>query len=130
MRRVLTVSIGLVLSTSLSVGCAATGERVDDLRSAAGELRGSVDDTTDDAGFCLSLARATAAIESGSPETAEDATEEALARAPEEVVDDARAVAEAVREARDDGDWHPDDPELVAAVEHLTETTRRTCAPG
>jgi len=130
MRRALTTSISIGLLTLLSVGCAATSDRVEGMRSAAGELRGDVDDTADEAGFCLSLARAAAAIESGSPATAEEATEEALARAPDGIVDDARTVAEAVRDARDQGEWDPDDPELTAAVEHLTDTARQTCAPG
>jgi hypothetical protein len=130
MRRALLVPLCLGLLTSLSVGCATAGDRADGLRNAAGELRDDVDDTADDAGFCLSLTRAAAAIESGSPATAEEATEEALARAPDEAAEDARAVAEAVRDARDEGDWDPDDPELTSAVERLTATARRTCAPG
>lgn len=130
MRRALTAMVSIGLLTSMSVGCAATDARVDDLRSAAGELRGSSDDPDDETGFCLSLARAAAAIESGSPETAEEAIEETLARAPDRIADDARAVAEAVREARDRDDWDAGDPELTAAVEHLAQDARSICSPG
>ncbi len=130
MRRALTSMVSIGLLASLSVGCAATDARVDDLRSAAGEVSGSSDDPDVEIEFCLSLARAAAAIESGSPETAEEATEETLARAPDRVADDARAVAETVREARDRDDWDPGDPDLTAAVEHLAQGARSICSPG
>jgi hypothetical protein len=130
MRRALIVPLSIGLLTALAVGCTAAGDRVDDVRTVAGELRGNADQVRDDAGFCLSLTRAAAAIESGSPAIAEEATEEALARAPEEVVDDARAVAEAVRKARDEGEWSPHDPELTDAVERLAENARDSCTPG
>jgi hypothetical protein len=128
MRRALYVMVSIGLLTSLSVACAATGARVDELRSAASERRDSSTDS-DETGFCLSLARAAAAIESGSPETAEEATEETLARAPDEIAEAARAVAETVRDARDGDDWDADDPDLTDAVEHLSQTASSTCAP-
>ena len=132
MRRTVSVMVSIGLLASLSVGCAATGARVDDLRSAAGEPGDSgtdPDDPDDETGFCLSLARAAAAIESGSPETAEEATEETLARAPDQIADAARSVAEAVRDARDQDAWDAGDPELTDAVEHLSQTASSTCAP-
>lgn len=130
MRRVSTAMVSIGLLALLSVGCAATGARVDDLRNATDERGSRGTDAADGTGFCLSLARAAAAIESDSPETAEEATEEALARAPVGIVDDARELAESVREDIDRDDWDPDDPELTAAVEHLTQSARTTCDPG
>jgi hypothetical protein len=128
MRRALLVSLSIGLLASLSAGCATAGDRIDDLR-ATDEVRDDVDEGTGRAGFCLSLTRAAAAIESGSPATAEEATEEALARAPDDMVEATRAVVELVREARDSGDWDPSDPELTGVVDQFEATARQHCAP-
>ena len=130
MRRTLLVTLSIGLLTASSAGCAAVGDRVDELRGATGELRDDLADGGDGAGFCLSLTRTATAIASGSPDTAEEAAEEALARAPDELVDDTREVAEVVRRVRDDDAWDPTDPELTEAVDQLTETARRACEPG
>ena len=122
MRRALLVSLSIGLLTSLSAGCTAAGDQVESVRSIASDVAGA-------AGFCLSLTRAVAAVESGSPATAEEAAEEALARAPDDLVDGARRVAEAVRQVRDEGDGIPADPQLTEALEQLIETARHTCQP-
>jgi hypothetical protein len=114
------VSLSVVLV--LAVGCADVRDRVDDLRGGADEL-------TDRGRFCLSVARTATAIEGGSPETAIDAAEEAVAQAPEELRDDARLVADRLRAARDgDGDALRD-PQVREAAERLRDRTRELCDP-
>jgi hypothetical protein len=109
----------LVVTT---VGCADVRDRVDDLRAGA-------DDLSERAQFCLSVARTASAIDAGSPDTAADAAEEALAQAPDEIRDDARLVADRLREARDgDGDALRD-PRVREAAERLRDRTREMCDP-
>jgi hypothetical protein len=116
----------LLLSSALlalvAVGCSDVGDRVDD-------LRGGADDLTERAQFCLSIARTATAIEAGSPETAAAAAEEVLAQAPDELRDDARFVADRLREARDGDDDALRDPEVRAAAERLRDQTRELCDP-
>lgn len=109
-----------VMATAL-VGCADAEEQVDRFRAQAEEL-------TDRARFCLSVTRAATAIESGSPATAREAAEEVLAQAPDELMTEARTVAEELRRvlAEDDADLR--DPELQAAAEQLRERTAQLCA--
>jgi hypothetical protein len=106
----------------VTVGCADARERVDDLRADADEL-------TDRARFCLSVARTASAIEAGSPETAADAAEEVLAQAPDELREDARFVADRLREARDGDREALQDPEVREAAERLRDRTRELCDP-
>jgi hypothetical protein len=115
-------ALALALLTVVTVGCADVRERVDDLRADADEL-------TDRARFCLSVARTASAIEAGSPETAADAAEEVLAQAPDELREDARFVADRLREARDGDRETLRDPEVREAAERLRDRTRELCDP-
>lgn len=114
----------LVLALLLvgSSACASTMERVDEARSSSQQL-------TETARFCLTLARAVAAHEAGSPGTAADAAEELLVQAPPEVRDDARIVAEALRRAQDGDTDALNDPALHDTLERLQETARELCDP-
>jgi hypothetical protein len=116
-------ALALALLTVVTVGCADVRERVDDLRADADEL-------TDRARFCLSVARTASAIEAGSPETAADAAEEVLAQAPDELREDARFVADRLREARDGDREALEDPEVREAAERLRDRTRELCDPA
>lgn len=105
-----------------SVGCGDVLDRVD-------ELRGDAEQVTDRARFCLALTRTIAAIESGSPDTAAEAAEEALATAPTDITEDARLVVEGVRQSLDGGDDALDDPALHDAADRLQQRTRELCDP-
>lgn len=129
MRRALVISAWIGLLASLAAGCSGAGDAVEGLRSAADGLRGDSATAVQDPGFCLALARVAAAIESGSPDTAEEAAEEALARAPEPLLDATRTVTEALRTAREAGDGSLADPELRHAVDRLAESARDLCEP-
>jgi hypothetical protein len=113
--------LALLLSAGLLAavgGCAQVRDRVDDVRA-------STDDLTDRARFCLSVARAVTAVESGAERSAVDAAEEALTHAPDEVAADARLVAESLRQGVD-----VTDPQLQDAAQRLEERTRELCAAG
>lgn len=128
MRRVSWVSVGVGLLAIVAVGCSAVGDRVDDLRGVADDLRSSGSDPEID--FCLSLARMLTAVESGSFDTAADAAEETLAQAPDVLREDTRRVAEAMRTVRDEGADALTDPRIRSAVEQLTATARTVCVSG
>lgn len=115
----------LVQAALLVVGataCADARDSVDSLRSEADEL-------TETAAFCLSVTRAIAAIEAGSPVTAADAAAEVLARAPDDLRDDARLVIDTVQRARDGDRGALEEPEFTAAVDRLWSRTRERCDP-
>jgi hypothetical protein len=112
----------LALLLAAAVGCSDVRDRVDDLRSGA-------DDLSDQAQFCLSVARTATAIETGSPDTAASAAEEAVAQAPDELRDDARFVADRLRAARDGDRDALRDPEVREAAERLRDRTRELCDP-
>jgi hypothetical protein len=118
-------SLRLLLSTLLlvaAVGCSDVRDRVDDLRAGA-------EDLNDRTQFCLSVARTATAIETGSPDTATAAAEEAVAQAPDELRDDARFVADRLRAARDGDKEALRDPEVRDAAERLRDRTREMCDP-
>lgn len=115
----------LVLAVALLLGAAAcsdVADRVDSLRSSTEEMTESVR-------FCLALARAAAAVETGSPDTAADAAEEVLVHAPTEVRDDARIVVDGMRRAEEAGENPMDDPDVRQALERLRDRTRELCDP-
>jgi hypothetical protein len=112
----------LVASIVLGTACVEVRERADDLRDGAEQL-------TEQARFCLAIARTVTAIESGSPVTAAEAAEEAYAQAPAEIREDAGAVVEAVRAARDGERSGLDDPEVRAAAERLRDRAAALCDP-
>ena len=120
-RCVLVLVLAAVLTAAVG-GCADVGDRVDRLRSDTQEL-------TDRARFCLAITRAATAIESGSPATAQEAAEEVLAQAPEELADEARAVVDELRRVQGDDGADLRDAELRAAAERLRTRTLELCDP-
>lgn len=105
-----------------SAGCGVVLDRVDDLRDSA-------EQATDRVRFCLALTRTVRAIESGSPDTAAEAAEEALATAPSDIADDAQQVVEALRRARDGQDGALNDPGVREAAQRLEQRARALCDP-
>jgi hypothetical protein len=105
-----------------AIGCADLRERRDEAVEAATQMgeRGR---------FCLALARAITAIESGSPGTAQDAIEEAVTQAPDDLVDDVRTLADAIRSVEDRGAAGLREPEVQDAAQALHDRTRELCDP-
>lgn len=73
--------------------------------------------------FCLALTRTVNAIESGAPATAREAAEEVLARAPEDATDQARELAQRLREM----EGSVDDEQARELAESLRETAAERC---
>lgn len=121
LRRALCFPLAAFLLAGLT-GCADVADRFEGLRAGA-------EDATDSARFCLSLARAAAALDTGSPDTAADAVEELLVHAPDRVRDDARTVVDGVRRAEERGEDVWEDEEIRAAVARLRDDTRELCDP-
>lgn len=113
--------LALFLAVALS-GCT-------DVRAGYEEAQDAVGQMTDRTRFCLSLTRALTAIEATSPATAHDAIEEAVAQAPDDHLEDVRALADAVRAVSDQGADGLRDPELQSAADRLRERTRDLCDP-
>jgi hypothetical protein len=119
-RSALTMLLTLVLVGT--IGCA-------DLREQRDEAAQAIDQMSERGRFCLSLARAITAIESASPDTAQDAIEEAVTQAPDELRDDVRDLADAIRAVEDRGSEGLRDPELQEAAEALRDRARELCDP-
>ncbi len=107
----------------LLASCSDVQDRIDQVRDSASEL-------TDQARFCLTIARTVSAIESGSPQTAAEAAEEAFAQAPEEVRADAEAVLDAIRSTDGGAAEALEDPDVRAAAERLRDRTADLCDPS
>jgi hypothetical protein len=106
-RRLLHLAIAVLLG-GLVAGCAGPGNEL--LDRATGEVedgleraRDTVERLSDDARFCLAVTRTISAIESGSPDTAEEAAAEVVAQAPEGLAEPAREVVDELRRAIGDG---------------------------
>lgn len=127
MRRALVLALSLGLLASVSVGCAEARDQLGELVGRADERREETGSGEGPDAFCLALTRAATAIASGSPATAQEAAEEALARAPEELVDDSRVLVEALRDVRDDPAAGLGDPELTAAAGRLADSAGNVC---
>ena len=113
--------LALLLALALS-GCT-------DVREGYEEAQDAIEQMTDRTRFCLSLTRALTAIEAASPGTARDAIEEAVAQAPDDHLDEVRALADAVRDGADLGADGLRDPDLQDAATALRERTRDLCEP-
>ncbi|MFP4311453.1 MAG: hypothetical protein ACLFS9_05650 [Nitriliruptoraceae bacterium] len=137
-----TLVVGLL--AGLLAGCAApTTELVEQARdevetglagvrgeveAGLAEARDQVEGLTEDARFCLAVTRTVAAIESGSPTTAQEAAEEVLAQAPEELVGPADQVVEEVRRTLGEGGDLRAEAVREAAQRLLTAAAER-CDP-
>jgi hypothetical protein len=125
--------VALGLLAALLAACAGPGEglgrrALDGAQDGLDRARDAVDDLSDEARFCLAITRTVAAIESGSPATAEEAAEEVLAQAPEELVEPAREVVDELRRVlAADGDLRA--PELGDAVDQLLDAAAERCDP-
>src|SRR5690625_3162690 len=80
--------------------------------------------------FCLSLTRAVTAVESASPDTAQEAIEEAVTQAPEGLLTEVRAFADDLRTVHELGIEGLKDPAVQTAASHLLEQTQELCEPG
>ena len=125
-RTVIVLVLAAVLSTA--VGACA------DVRTQVGEgverLRDDSQELSDRARFCLAITRVTTAIESGSPATAQEAAEELLAQAPDDLTSQAQAVVTELRRVLADDRADLRDAELGEAIDQLRATTRDLCEPG
>jgi hypothetical protein len=126
------LTIGLL--ASLVVACAGPGSGVgqraaDTARDGLETARSALDSLSDDARFCLAVTRAVTAIEAGSPVTAEEAAEEVLAQAPDELAEEARDVVDELRRVLDD-DADLRASELSEAVDRLQDASAPRCDPG
>lgn len=82
--------------------------------------------------FCLEVPRTLGAIEAGEPTTALAAVDELVALAPDELREDARVIADAMRAADAAGSdpaWALADPDLRDRAQRLDEATRAYCSP-
>ena len=122
MRPTTLLLLAVALLATLS-GCAELDTRVDELRTQTEEL-------TDRARFCLAITRATTAIESGSPATAQEAADEVLAQAPDDLEPQARQVVDLLAVAAAEGDADLRDPALHAAADELRARTVELCDPS
>lgn len=105
-----------------SAGCVEARDRHEDAIGTAGEL-------PDRIGFCLALTRAVNAVESGAPDVARDAVEEAVIQAPPSLLADVRDLADQVRAAEEAGPGALRDPELLADAQALRNEVRELCDP-
>ena len=111
------------LSGVVAAGCGTTQSSLD----GASE---NVEQLTDRARFCLTLARTLTAIESGSPDTAIESAEELLGQVPEELDDEVDHVVDMVRQVEADPERAlSEDEELSEAANDLFDATRALCAP-
>lgn len=122
MRPTTLLLLAATLLATLS-GCAELDTRVDELRTQTEEL-------SDRARFCLAVTRATTAIESGSPATAQEAADEVLAQAPDDLEPQARQVVDLLAVAAAEGDAELRDPALQAAADELRARTVELCDPS
>lgn len=118
----------------VAAACAGVTDRVDELRNgpepAIEDREAGSDDLVQRTRFCLSLARAVAALDSSSPATVSDAVEETFAQAPPELRDEAREVIEVVRAAQASEDRDAlQDPAVQRSLQRLHQRSRELCDP-
>ncbi len=105
-----------------SAGCVEARDPYEDAIGTAGDL-------PDRIGFCLALTRAVNAVESGAPDVARDAVEEAVIQAPDSLLADVRDLADRVRAAEEAGPGALRDPDLLADAQVLRAQVRERCDP-
>jgi hypothetical protein len=94
------------------------------------QLRGETGGAQRRARFCLAVTRVATAIESGSPATAQEAAEELLAQAPDDLAADTQAVVTELRRVLADDEADLRDAELRAAIDRLSARTLELCDPS
>lgn len=113
----------MLLLAVLVSACTGVGERVEELRSGA-------DEATERVQFCFAVTRALTAMDGGTtPDEAQVAAEEVLAKVPDELQADAQIVADRLRDAAERGDRQPLDEDFRDAAESLRDGTRQLCDP-
>jgi len=123
MRRLNSLTILVIAALIVgSTGCV-------DVRDRTADAVGTADDRSDPVRFCLALTRAVNAVESGAPDTARDAVEEAVVHAPASLLADVRDLADRVRTAEAAGPDALRDPDLVADAQAIREEVRELCNP-
>lgn len=125
----------LVLLGALAVGCAGPGEGLgqraaEQVEAGLDRARDAVGGLSDDDRFCLAVTRTVTAIESGSPAPAQEAAEEVLAQAPDDLTEQAREVVEALQRALSEGDADLRTSELQQAVDALRADVAVRCDPS
>ncbi len=123
MHRARSLALTVAIVATLAGGCAGLDAGVED-------LRGGAEDLSERARLCLSIARAVSAVESGSPDTAEDAAAEVLAQAPDDLAATAGEVVDHLRAAAEAGDVSLREVALHDAADRLREETRELCDPN
>jgi len=125
-RAVIVLALAAVLSTAVGA-CTDVRSQVGD---GVEQVRGDSQELSDRARFCLAITRVATAIESGSPVTAQEAAEELLAQAPEDLASEAQAVVTELRRALADDGGDLRDAELREAIDQLRATTLELCGPS
>ena len=120
----------LILAAVLGTAAGACADVRTQVRGGLAELRGELPELTDRDRFCLATTRVVTAIESGSPVTAQEAAEELLAQAPDDLTTDAQAVVDQLRRVLDDDSADLRDAELREAIDHLRARTFERCEPS
>lgn len=111
----------------MSSACAGATGALEQTREGVGALSDGAGELSERARFCFALARAVSAVESGSPDTAREAAHELLAHTPDELIDEARRVIDAIEDAHRQGTHDLRDPELRNAAERLRQGARQRC---
>lgn len=101
-----------------------------DIRDAADDAAATATQVTDRVRFCLAVTRAVNAVESGAPDVATDAIEEAVTQAPDDRLDAVRDLAERIRTAQAAGAGALRDPALVDEARELREQVQDRCDPA
>lgn len=105
-----------------SAGCVEVRDRYEDAVGTASDL-------SDQVRFCLALTRAVNAVESGAPDIARDAVEEAVVHAPAFLLADVRDLADRIRAAEPAGPEALRDPDLLADAQAIRAEVREFCDP-
>lgn len=105
-----------------SAGCVEVRDRYEDAVGTASDL-------SDQVRFCLALTRTVNAVESGAPDVARDAVEEAVVHAPPFLLADVRDLADRIRAAEPAGPDALRDPDLLADAKAIRAEVREFCDP-
>jgi hypothetical protein len=123
-------AVVLILTAVLAAAAGACADVRSQVSDGVEQLRGETQELSDRARFCLAVTRVATAIESGSPATAQEAAEELLAQAPDDLAADTQAVVTELRRVLADDEADLRDAELRAAIDRLSARTLELCDPS